>query len=379
MAAAGQQQHGASGRARRMQQRLRHGQVARDLDARHGRHLGLVEQAAVAVADRLALALQRGGAQAQVQAEVVHGGALALARQVGTQHRHARFHGGHDGRRIVGPGPAGSFHCSAASPARAWPRAAGRPVLRPCSTISSASADSRCCTARISTTWRSHWWWAGASCCSPSSSTSAGSRLESWRAGSPEEGLAQPSSAMAKQQASHARMRGRKTRENTHARILSRLCPAPRRFPAAARAVGRCDRFPTSLAGSAARGAFTLVLAWLTARLCRAAHPAALDAGPLLAVAAAGMAGAPVHSHAVLRNLGQWTIAAALGLYFTPEVTALVLGLWWAIVLGVAWALGLGWAFGHWLCVRNRELLGGLDEPPARHHLLPAPSAAPRR
>jgi membrane AbrB-like protein len=42
-------------------------------------------------------------------------------------------------------------------------------------------------------------------------------------------------------------------------------------------------------------------------------------------------------------------IGAALGLYFTPRVTALVAGLWWAIALGIIWALALGVGFGLWL------------------------------
>ena len=58
---------------------------------------------------------------------------------------------------------------------------------------------------------------------------------------------------------------------------------------------------------------------------------------------------APTESWTPLRNSGQWVIGAALGLYFTPEVTALVAGLWWAVVLGIAWALLLGVGFGAWL------------------------------
>lgn len=117
----------------------------------------------------------------------------------------------------------------------------------------------------------------------------------------------------------------------------------------------------------ALRAALTLLLAWLTAQAFVALHiPLPWMLGPLLSVAVASMSGAPVLSLGPLRNLGQWTIAAALGLYFTPEVTSLVLGLWWAIVLGIAWALGLGWAFGQWLCRHNRGLLSGLDEPALR-------------
>jgi uncharacterized protein len=59
--------------------------------------------------------------------------------------------------------------------------------------------------------------------------------------------------------------------------------------------------------------------------------------------------GAPTHSYTPLRNVGQWVIGAALGLYFTPQVVALVASLWWAIALNVVWALALGVAFGAWL------------------------------
>ena len=51
------------------------------------------------------------------------------------------------------------------------------------------------------------------------------------------------------------------------------------------------------------------------------------------------MLGAPTHSHMPLRNAGQWVIGAAMGLYFTPQVVALVLSLWWVIALNVLWAL----------------------------------------
>ena len=52
-------------------------------------------------------------------------------------------------------------------------------------------------------------------------------------------------------------------------------------------------------------------------------------------------------------------IATALGLYFTPQVTALVAGLWWAILLAIAWALVLGWGFARWLYLRHAHRFGG--------------------
>ncbi|MEX8193818.1 AbrB family transcriptional regulator [Comamonas guangdongensis] len=99
-----------------------------------------------------------------------------------------------------------------------------------------------------------------------------------------------------------------------------------------------------------ARVAATLALAWLAAQLCLALHtPLPWMLGPLISVSLASMAGAPTQSWTKLRNLGQWTIGAGLGLYFTPAVMELIAGLWWAIALAVGWALLLGWAFGCWL------------------------------
>ena len=91
----------------------------------------------------------------------------------------------------------------------------------------------------------------------------------------------------------------------------------------------------------------TLLLALAAAGLCVALHtPLPWMIGPLLAVSACAIAGAPTASYTPLRNLGQWTIGTALGLYFTPQVVALVAGIWWAIAIAIVWALGMGWLFG---------------------------------
>ena len=98
------------------------------------------------------------------------------------------------------------------------------------------------------------------------------------------------------------------------------------------------------------RTALTLLVALLAALICVQLHtPLPWMIGPLIATAVLSMLGAPTHSHTPLRNAGQWVIGAALGLYFTPQVVALVLGLWWAVALNIAWALALGLAFGAWL------------------------------
>src|SRR6478672_3227130 len=98
------------------------------------------------------------------------------------------------------------------------------------------------------------------------------------------------------------------------------------------------------------RAMATLALAWAAAAACVALHtPLPWMIGPLLATSLVSIAGGPTESWGPLRNAGQWTIGAALGLYFTPDVVALIGGLWWAIALGIVWALFLGWLFGAWL------------------------------
>jgi len=84
--------------------------------------------------------------------------------------------------------------------------------------------------------------------------------------------------------------------------------------------------------------------------------------GPLLATALVSILGAPTVSWIPFRNAGQWIIGTALGLYFTPEVLALLGRLWWAIVLAVVWALALGMFFSRWLFAVNRAHVPGLDQ-----------------
>ena len=116
--------------------------------------------------------------------------------------------------------------------------------------------------------------------------------------------------------------------------------------------------FPLRLAG-------TLLLAWLAAQACQALHmPLPWMLGPLVAVSALSMAGAPTAQWAPLREWGHWVIGTALGLYFTPQVVALVASKWWAIALGIVWAFVLGLAFGAFLRWMNRAQiasLGGLQ------------------
>jgi membrane AbrB-like protein len=108
------------------------------------------------------------------------------------------------------------------------------------------------------------------------------------------------------------------------------------------------------------RAVGTLVLALAAALLCAWLRtPLPWMIGPLLATSIASVLGAPTRSWPPLRNAAQWVIGSALGLYFTPQVTALVASLWWAIALAVAWALALGWTFGRWLHGRHAPRIAG--------------------
>ncbi|MDO8280171.1 MAG: AbrB family transcriptional regulator [Burkholderiaceae bacterium] len=82
--------------------------------------------------------------------------------------------------------------------------------------------------------------------------------------------------------------------------------------------------------------------------------------GPLVAVGGASMMGAPTASWTPLRNAGQLTIGAALGLYFTPAVAAVVASLWWIVGLSILWAFALGMVFGYWLYRVNKDRMPGL-------------------
>ncbi|GKT01287.1 AbrB family transcriptional regulator [Acidovorax sp. SUPP3434] len=116
-----------------------------------------------------------------------------------------------------------------------------------------------------------------------------------------------------------------------------------------------------------ARILLTLALALAAAVVCLALHtPLPWMIGPLVATALLSISGVPTASSRRLRNAGQWTLGAVLGLYFTPQVTALVAGLWWAIALGVAWALFGGWLFGAWLYRVHAPHLQGVPAPVVR-------------
>jgi membrane AbrB-like protein len=105
------------------------------------------------------------------------------------------------------------------------------------------------------------------------------------------------------------------------------------------------------------RIAGTLLAAAAGGLLCvRLGTPLPWMLGPLFTTALLGMAGVRVGASGRLRNLGQWTIGVALGLYFTPEVVGMLPRLAPALVAGMAWALLLGYLFYRWLLWANPEM-----------------------
>ena len=110
------------------------------------------------------------------------------------------------------------------------------------------------------------------------------------------------------------------------------------------------------------RIASTLLLALAAALACAWMRtPLPWMIGPLVVTAVASMRGARTQSWNPLRNMAQWTIGTALGLYFTPQVAGLLASLWWVIGLAVVWALGLGWAFGLWMYHNEAQRLAGTE------------------
>ena len=92
------------------------------------------------------------------------------------------------------------------------------------------------------------------------------------------------------------------------------------------------------------RIALTLAVALAAALVFQWLHaPLPWMIGPLLTTAVLGIAGLPLLGSNRLRNVGQWMIGVALGLYFTPDVVSLLLAMAPAVVAGSAWALVMGY------------------------------------
>jgi membrane AbrB-like protein len=96
----------------------------------------------------------------------------------------------------------------------------------------------------------------------------------------------------------------------------------------------------------------SLAIALLGALVCVAIRsPLPWLIGPLVAVAVACMLHARLESPPGARQVGQWIIGAALGLYFSPDVVREVGRLAPWVALTVVFALALGFA-GSWLLAR---------------------------
>jgi membrane AbrB-like protein len=112
------------------------------------------------------------------------------------------------------------------------------------------------------------------------------------------------------------------------------------------------DRQRTGLAATVARVAITLVVATLGALICVALRtPLPWLIGPLVAVAIVSMLRGGLAAPPAARELGQWAIGVALGLYFSPDVMREVVRLAPWLVAAVIFAILLG-ALGAWLLQR---------------------------
>ncbi|MEP6607587.1 MAG: AbrB family transcriptional regulator [Burkholderiaceae bacterium] len=100
------------------------------------------------------------------------------------------------------------------------------------------------------------------------------------------------------------------------------------------------------------RSAVALLVALVGATVCvYLATPLPWLIGPLVAVAAVCMANGKLAEPPMARQLGQWAIGAALGLYFSPDVVREIVRLSPWIALAVIFSIVLGW-LGCWLLTK---------------------------
>jgi hypothetical protein len=106
---------------------------------------------------------------------------------------------------------------------------------------------------------------------------------------------------------------------------------------------------------AALRVAVTLLIATLGALVCVALHtPLPWLIGPLVAVALVSMLHGGLAAPPAARELGQWAIGVALGLYFSPDVMREIVRLAPWLAAAVLFAMALG-ACGAWLLQRATE------------------------
>ena len=90
-----------------------------------------------------------------------------------------------------------------------------------------------------------------------------------------------------------------------------------------------------------------LAVAALAGYVCSRVHtPLPWMLGPLCTVAALRVAGTPIIAPRGARQVGQWIIGTALGLYFTPYVVHEVAGWWMLLVAGALFAIVVGYGAG---------------------------------
>jgi len=114
-----------------------------------------------------------------------------------------------------------------------------------------------------------------------------------------------------------------------------------------------------------------LAVALAAAFACAALHtPLPWMIGPLLAVAGTRVAGWAVAAAPGGRQVGQWIIGTALGLYFSPLVAQRVSSFVWLLLLGAVFAVAVGYLCGYLL-----SILGGTDRTTAVFASVPGGAA----
>ena len=95
------------------------------------------------------------------------------------------------------------------------------------------------------------------------------------------------------------------------------------------------------------RGVLGLVVGGLAGATFAALHsPLPWMIGPLVTLAALRVGGAPLGALPGSRQVGQWIVGTALGLYFTPVVARSLAGVWPLLVAAALFAIAVGYASG---------------------------------
>ena len=106
-------------------------------------------------------------------------------------------------------------------------------------------------------------------------------------------------------------------------------------------------RLATASPSRIVRGAAALAVGALAGYVCTLLHtPIPWMLGPLFSVALLRIGGVDIGTPVLTRYLGQWIIGTSLGLYFTPEVVRLVIGIAYLLAIGAVFAIALGYISG---------------------------------